>query len=539
MSYQAIMRVLGRYFLYFAAILLVPLAVSALYDFYLEPHLRLPTMATAAFAMTIGTALSAGGVFVFFGRGVSDELLRRKESILLVVVIWFLTAALASLPFLLTGALANPVDAYFEAMSGLTTTGATVIEAKAYDAATGAEIPSTMQNPLHSDTHYTFYGTIQPLRDSRTGAVVADGIEALGKPLLFWRSLLSWLGGIGVVVLFIAILPALAVGGKFLYETEVAGPSKEGLTPRIKETAAFLLTLYIALTAVSVVCLYLSDTSLPFFDLITLALGTISTGGYYCRDACLSVNLNVATSLVLMTFMIVGGMNFSLFFHLLKRRIYRLRDPELYAYLALLAVASVLLSGTLWAGAYPFGQAVYYGCFQAVSALTSTGYSFVDYDAWPIPGQLLLIVFMFIGGMSGSTAGGIKVIRYIIAWRTVINKIEAFFRPEVVRILKVGSREISEKTSSSVMTFFFLMLLFVVVGTCLLSLDSIDPLTALGIISSTINNSGLYFGGIGCTASLGFLSDYAKEVAILWMVLGRLEFLSLLVLLAPSFWRSQ
>lgn len=535
MLYGAISSVLSRYFFCFAIILLVPLGVSILYEFFLEPHMCPLTSATMAFFETIVISCLLAWGFWLFGRKAKEESLRRKECILLVVSIWFLSAGLGALPFLLSSALDNPIDAYFEAMSSLTTTGATIIEPKSFDSATGLERFSVVNNPLQPQTQYTFHGTVNPLRDC-SGKILAEGFEALGKPLLFWRSFFSWLGGIGVVVLFIAVLPALALGGKFLYETEVAGPSKEGMTPRIKETASFLWKLYIALTLLLILCIILTDSSVPLFDVVTLAFGTISTGGFYPHDVCLINTINPLTGVVIIIFMIVGGVNFSLFFQSLRRRSCRFNDPEFYLYLISLVVAGCLLFGILSSKGYPWIDSIYFGAFQAVSAMTSTGYSLVDYDGWPMPAQLLIIILMFIGGMSGSTAGGIKLIRYLIVWRVVFNKIEMFFRPELVRVMKVGSREITDKESASVLTFFFFVFFFVVIGTYLFVLDGIDPLTALGIVSSTINNNGLYFGGIGCTSSLAFLSNASKLMASFWMVLGRLEFLSLLVLLSPHFW---
>lgn len=535
MPYSGAARVLAIYLLYFAVMLLVPFGVALLYELHLEPDFHLPIAASTAFLETILVVLAFAGSLWLMGKKAHGAPLGRRESILVVVIIWFLTAALSSLPFVLSQALENPVDAYFEAMSGLTTTGATIIETKMFDAASGAEVAITQRNPLQPEMTYTFFGSIHPTV-SHDGATVATGVEALGKPLLFWRSLLSWIGGIGVVVLFVAILPALSGGGKFLYETEVAGPTKEGMTPRIKETAAYLWKIYIFFTLTLIGLLFLADSSLGWFELVTLAFGTISTGGFYVKDACLSQNVNGLTIGIMTLFMIIGGMNFSLFFHCLKKRLHYLNDPELIAYLWLLICGGLLLATSLWLSGYPLDECLL-SIVQAVSTMTSTGYSFVDYDGWRMPFQLMLIILIYIGGMSGSTSGGVKVRRYLVVWHIIVNKVEQFFRPEVVRVIKIGDKETSEKGASVVLTFFVLMLFFVVLGTFMLVLDDVDPLTAVGVISSTINNNGLYFGGIGCTSSLGFLSDYSKVIVILWMVLGRLEFLSILALLTPAFWR--
>ena len=536
MHYSAISRVLGRYFFYFSGIFLFPLGVSLFYEFYLDEKRHLPISATAAFFATAALTFFFGLGLYYFGR--DEKALHRKESILLVVLIWFLTAAIGSLPFLFTQVMSNPIDAYFESMSGLTTTGATIIHPKAFDSLSGQEIPITMQHPADAGKKYTFLGTVAPLKDSKTGIVLKEGIEALGKPLLFWRSFLEWLGGLGVVVLFIAILPALSVGGKFLFESEVSGPTKEGIAPRIKETASILLKIYLGLTLAQIILLMIIDGNLSLFDAVTLSFSTVSTGGFTTHHNCLAHYLPPRTMSVIALFMIFGSLNFSLYFYCLKRRFYRLNQPELFYYFVILIYGCLLVSLSLWKQSYSFGEALYRGSFQAISAQTSTGFSIENYDAWPFASQFLLLILMFVGGMSGSTAGGVKVIRYVIMFRAIFHRIESFFRPGVVHVLKVGDKEIPDKTAMIVFSFFSLMIFFVFLGTYLLTLDNIDPTTAFSVISTSINNNGLYFGGIGCTESLAFLSNFSKIISILWMVLGRLEFFSLLVLFLPTFWKN-
>lgn len=511
MIYRALAAVLGQYCFYLAAILLIPLGVAFYYDFT-EPH---QFSSIEGFSKTIALCLVIGLILIAVG-GKTMKTLRRKEGILLVVLIWFVTAAIAALPFYVTKVLENPIDAYFESMSGLTTTGASIIHAKAYDDV-GVEIPLTINN-------YTFYGTVAP-------SGVLKGLEAIGKPLLFWRSFLQWVGGIGIVVLFLAVLPALGHGGKFLYESEATGPSKEGITPRIKETAIFLCSVYCGLTVFQVVLLAL--TSMPLFDAINLAFTTISTGGFTIHNDGLG-SYSSGSIIIITLFMILGSLNFSLYFYLLKRKLYHM--TELRWYFITLAAGSLLMFFSLWKQG---SQGFFQGSFQAISAQTSTGFVLVNYDAWPFACQLLMIILMYVGGMSGSTAGGIKIVRYIIACRTIYHKMGLFFRPGVVRVLKVGPKEVSEQTSSSVLAFFCLVIFFVIIGTYLLVVDNIDPLTAFGVISTTLNNNGLLVGGVGSMGSFAFLSPFAKVIAILWMLFGRLEFFSLLVLGVPSFWRSR
>lgn len=538
MLYAEICRVLGKYFLALAAILVIPLAVSILYEFFLDDKIYLQNYASAAFLETLGISLFTSLILSFIGRS-AKGVLYKKESILLVVLIWLLTALICSLPFLFSGVMENPLDAFFESMSGLTTTGASIIYPKAYDPATGLEVPITMQNVYDPSLSYTFYGTVAPLKDTESGVILHQGIEALGKPLLFWRSLLQWLGGIGIVVLFIAFLPIFSGGGKFLYESEVSGPHKEGMKPRIKETAGFLWKIYLGLSVIQVMLLKATNWNMSFFDAITLTFSTISTGGFTTSNEGLLEHQSLATLWIIIVFMILGGLNFSLFFYCFKRQFERLYDPELFFYIFSLIIGSFLIGLGIWhlPQLMSFQTSMFDSTFQAVSAQTSTGFSIVNYDQWPIAYQLLMIFLMYIGGMSGSTAGGIKVIRYVIACKVISHKLQSFLRSGVVHVIKVGNKEITAQTALSTMTFFCMTLFISLLGIFLLCLDNHDLITAAGLISTTITNTGLYFGGIGSMESLGYLSNYSKVIGILWMLLGRLEFFALLVLLLPSFWR--
>lgn len=544
MNYREISRVLSKYFLCLAAILLIPLIVAIIYENFLDKTIHLPASATSSFLKTITLCLGAGGLLFFIGKK-SKGSLYRKEGILLVVLIWFLTAGIGAAPFLFTKTIPNPIDAYFESMSGLTTTGATIIYPKSYNVQ-GEEIPVVVHNPIDPSMIYTFEGTVAPLKDPATGAVVKTGIEALGKPMLFWRSFLQWLGGMGIVVLFIAVLPALAMGGRFLFENEMAGISKEGMTPRIKETASLLWKIYLGLTIFQVIMMRWTNQTIPLFDAVTISLSTISTGGFTVTNDGLFAYGSTITPWVIAVFMLAGSINFTLYFHCLKGKFYRLYEPEFFLYLAILLGGCILMSAPLWhtphfgtINRYTLPEALSQGSFMAISAQTSTGFSVTSYELWPFACQFLMVILMFIGGMSGSTTGGIKVVRYFILLRLIKNKIESLFRPQAVRVLKIGDKEISPKTSMTVVVFFCIVIVFVILGTYLLIWDNHDPLTAFGIVGCMINNTGLHLGGIGSAGSVAFLTPFSKIVCILWMVFGRLEYLSLLVLFVPSFWRKQ
>lgn len=539
MSFSMICKILGKYLLYFSVILLLPLGVSILYDFFIEePYFQ--TSATFAFLETMGICLFLSALTSYWGTKAQKRDLHRKEGIFFVVLIWLITTSIAALPFQFTKTIPNLVDAYFETMSGLTTTGASIIQPKVYDPDTGEEISITVKNPINPEVSYTFYGTVAPIKNAITGKVLYEGVEALGKPLLFWRSFLQWIGGIGIVVLFISVLPALGVGGKFLYESEMPGLTKEGMTPHIRRTAEALWKIYVGLTIAQIILHLVTDPSMSFFDAVTLSLSTISTGGFSVHNNGLAAYSNPGVGWVMAIFMFLAGISFASYYHCFKRRFHHLRDPELYGYLIFLVCGCLLMSGSLWSwGGFSFKEIAGYASFQAISAISTTGFSIVNYDSWPMSAQHLMIFLMYIGGMSGSAVGGLKIIRCIVVFRVIFHKIESFFRPGIIHTIHIGHKEVSHKIQMSVFAFFCVMLSLALLGTYLLIMDHVDPLTSLGVISTTITNTGLLFGGIGSQASLGFLSNFSKIISIFWMLLGRLEFFSLLVLLLPSFWRSR
>ena len=537
MSTSEICKVLARYLWWFAVVLVLPLEVALLYDFVIEePYFK--TSATFAFFQTMGVCLILASLLHFFGRKAAKRPLLRKEGILFVVLIWLITTALAALPFQFTGAIPSPIDAYYESMSGLTTTGASIIYPKAYDFTTNEEIPITLINPVDSTLSYTFYGTVPPLRDPRTGSILRTGVEALGKPLLFWRSFLQWLGGIGIVVLFISVLPALGVGGKFLYESEMPGLTKEGMAPHIRKTAEAIWKLYVGLTLAQIILHVATDPSMSLFDATVLSFSTISTGGFCAHNDGLNAFTTPGVSWIMGLFMFLAGISFSFYYYCYTRRFRQLRDPEFYTYLFCIFFGCILMSWTLiHAGAFSFLEKYAYAPFQAISALTTSGFSIVNYDSWPMRTQLLMLFLMFIGGMSGSAVGGLKIIRSIIVVRVIFYKIKSLFKPEAARVIRVGHKEIPHKTEISVFAFVCVLVALVLVGTYLLILDRLDTFTAFGVISTSITNTGLVFAGIGSQNNLGYLSNFAKILSILWMFLGRLEFFTLLVLLLPSYWK--
>lgn len=526
--------IISRYLFYLSLLLTAPLAIALFFQIFPQNHPQPHT--TSAFFWTIVIALSLALILHFAGRKTKEQLYRR-ESIFLVVLIWIITSFISSLPFSISKTL-SPLDAYFEAISGLTTTGATMLTPKAYDPHTGKEVPIHLTNPHVPETTYVYYGTINPIRDGETGLTTYTGVEAVSKALLFWRALMQWIGGMGIVIIFLAVLPILGVGGKFLYQMEATGPIKDEISPRIKDTASKLWKLYASFTLLEVALLIYSDPDLPFFDALCTAFSTISTGGFSTRNESIASLPNFSSQLIIMIFMLFGSINFSLYFHILRFKFFRIYVPDFFLFIGIALLGSVAISLFL-IPELGVTSGFKLGFFQALSFQTTTGFFSTNYDLWPFAPQMLMLILMFIGGMSGSTAGGIKTPRFYIAYKILIHRLESIFRPDSVRKLYIGKSEVDDKNALTVLSFFCIVIFFTCLGTVLFILDGIDPESALGLSASMINNVGIGFRAAGPSETLVFLSPFAKILSTFWMLLGRLEFFIVLLLFLPSFWKNR
>lgn len=547
MLYRDIFRTLAFYLWILLIPLSIPFAISV-YSDWIYPEFYPQPDSAFAFLFTLLITAAIGGVFYWIGRKSTGHLYRR-EALLLVILVYLLTPAVSGLPFYFSRVLKNPLDCYFEAVSGLTTTGASIIFPKVYDPITKEEVPIIKTVRAGAEVTYTFYGNVDPVIDLETGEQLI-GIDAIGYALRFWRNLMQWMGGGGIVVLFVAILPALGVGGKILFQTEVTGPSKESMLPRIKETASQLWKIYLGLTILEVILLMLTNHEISLFDAITISFSTISTGGFTPRNGGIGYYHNLYTDLVIIIFMILGSISFSLYFFCMRGKFGRLNDPELKAFLSIIliscAIAAWQLTGQpgeiLNSGALneklSFSKALLYGSFQVISVQTSTGFSTANYDIWPFSVQVLMLVLMYVGGMAGSTAGGIKVVRQQTFFHIMLNKIESIYRPDTVRIYRLGHSVIDNRTATTVLCFFMIAAFLAILGTFILVLDGIDPETSLSTISCMLNNTGIAFRMGGPTESFAFLSPMGKIVSCLWMIAGRLEYYALLIAFVPAFWRT-
>jgi len=545
MLFRDISKIISMYLFGFVGALAIPFFLAIYYQF-ISLHEHPQPHTTVAFFESIVICLALAGLLRYFGRNASGHIFR-EEGLVAVVAIWFLTPALAALPFVLSGTLQNPIAAYFETTSGLTTTGATAMEAKKYDS-DGKEVPIIRVVEGVIKTKYVFFGTIEPVRDPVTHEIIHEGIEAVSKALLFWRSFIQWLGGGGIVVLFVTVLPFLGAGGRVLFQTEVTGPIKDALTPRIKETAIALWKIYLGLTVVEVGLLLLTNSKMEFLDAITIAFSALSTGGFSIRNSGIAYYNSAATEWAVVFCMILGSLNFSIYYFALRGKFYKIFKPEFVLYFSIIVVASLL---TIWflvgqpkqvlsetaLSVYSWADSIRYGVFHVVSAISSSGFSTVNYDIWPYAGQVILLILMFVGGMSGSTAGGIKIMRHYLLFRILQHKIELLFNPKRVQALKVSGKEVDSSAIMMIFCFFVLVIVVSVAGTLFYVLDGVDPQTSLSLVACMINDTGLIFRVGNPLDSCAFLSNFGYLLSCVLMILGRLEFFAIFALLVPSFWK--
>ena len=446
-----------------------------------------------ALLLSIGICLAAGGGMFAVGWGSPAPLLRR-EGMAVVGLGWLLAAFFGALPFHFAGVVPSFVDAYFESMSGFTTTGSTIL----------------------------------------------TDIETLPRGVLFWRSFTHWLGGMGIVVLFVAILPYLRAGGKQLFRSEVPGPTAEALRPRISETASLLWKIYVGISALEIGLLYLQGMAL--YEAMCHTFGTMATGGFSTRNASLGYYNSAGIDATVIFFMVLAGTNFGLYFHLLRGNWRALvRDPEWRVFLGIIVGAMALVTGDLLLNRIYEGlsEALRFASFQVVSIMTTTGYGTADFDVWPPLSKLILVSLMFVGGCAGSTGGALKVVRILLLVKNAYIGMERVFRPHMVRVLKLGGTPVEDEVRDAIVVFFSISVSLFILCSLAMAGMGLDIVTATTSVIATLNNIGPGLAGVGATRNFAFIPAPGKVLLSLCMVLGRLELFSVLVLLMPSFWRAR
>jgi trk system potassium uptake protein TrkH len=482
MNWTAVQRILGLLIMMFSLTMLPPIVIDAIF----AEHAWLPFF--EGFVLTV-----VAGLIVWLPVHRSRKDLRLRDGFLVVAAFWTVLGTAGAAPLLLADSLSMSVtDAVFESMSGLTTTGATVL----------------------------------------------TGLDDLPRSILYYRQQLQWLGGMGIIVLAVAVLPMLGVGGMQLYRAETPGPVKDTkLTPRITETAKALWYVYLAFTTACAASYMFAGMN--WFDALCHSFSTVAIGGFSTHDMSMGYFDSTAIDLVAIFFMFAAGINFSL--HFFAWRYVSVKhysqDPEFRGYVAILLGVSVLV--IVWLFQHQVfespGDTIVNGLFQAVSIATTTGFTTADYSAWPAALPVLLIFASFVGGSAGSTAGGIKVVRWLLIYKQGLREISRLVHPSAEIPVKLGSKAVGDKVIDAVWGFFSIYVVVFSVMLIAMMSTGLDQVTAFSAVAATLNNLGPGLGDV----SAGFmsLSDTAKWISIVGMLLGRLEIFTLLVLITPTFWR--
>ena len=481
MNYKAVLRTLSILMLIISLFMLIPLVVALMYGEYNE---------VISFAIPIGITILTLLPTTYFLRNSSMKLTTR-DGFLVVTLSWVAASLFGSIPFVISGSIPQFTNAFFETMSGFTTTGASIL----------------------------------------------TEIESLPKSMLFWRSLTHWLGGMGIVVLTVAVLPILGIGGLQLLKAEAPGPTVDKITPRITETAKVLWYIYLGMTVLETALLMLAGMSL--FDGLTHTFGTLATGGFSTKNSSIGAYDSAYIDAIITFFMILAGMNFSLHYRFLTGNFKKLAvNTEMKVYLSIFAIASVSVAFSLYGKVYDsFLTAFRYASFQVASILTTTGYATTDFEQWPSFAIIILFILMFVGGSSGSTGGGIKVVRIVTLFKQGINEMRYLLHPRGVFTLRISEQPIKKDMVYAVSGFFMLYLLMLLGVTLIVAGAGYDITTSLTTALATVGNIGPGFGSIGPTANYAHYPEIIKWVLSFAMLVGRLEVYTVLVLFLPRFWK--
>lgn len=477
MNIRMIGFVLGRILLVEAGLLTLPLAVALLYR---EP--AMPWLITMAALVVCGALLSF--------RKPERTALYAKDGFAAVALVWLLMSAFGALPFVLSGDILHYVDAFFETVSGFTTTGASILPA----------------------------------------------VEPLSRGSLFWRSFTHWVGGMGVLVFVMAILPMSDGHTMHILRAEMPGPTAGKLVSRMSDTAKILYGIYFVMTAVMILLLVLGGMDL--FDACIHAFGTAGTGGFSSRNASVGAYNSAYIDIVTGIGMLAFGVNFNLYFFLLVRRFREvLRSEELWVYLGIVAASTAAIAANILSLYDSVGTALRHTFFQVSSVITTTGYATVDFGQWPVFSKTVLVLLMFVGGCAGSTAGGLKVTRIVTLAKAAVMDMRKMLHPNAVINVRMEGRALPEKQVRGVQAYLSIYILILCGSWLLLSLAGFDELTTFTSVVTCINNVGPGLNMVGPTGNFGFFAPWAKLLLSFDMLAGRLELFPMLLLFTPSIWR--
>ena len=481
MHWRFILKIIGVLTLFFGLTMIFPLLVGLYYsDGSLIPLLK-------SMVITVATGLI---LYLIFRKAEADTISQR-EGMAIVTVGWAAVGLFGAIPFYLGDAQFTFTDAVFESVSGFTTTGASVL----------------------------------------------TNIEALSKGLLFWRSFIQWLGGMGIIVLSVAILPFLGVGGMQLYKAEVPSPVPDKLKPRIRDTAMILWKVYAVISLVEVILLMLGGMGL--YDALCHTFTTMPTGGFSTKNASVAHYDSVYFDCVFIFFMLLAGINFSLHYQMIRGKTLAFwQDSECRFFLGAVAVLTLVVSLDVFRTVYnTMGDALRYGAFQVVSIVTTTGFATADYEQWPAMSQLILLMCMFLGASAGSTGGGMKCLRIMLCFKYCYRELFSLIHPHAVTRIKIGGKTVPDDVMRSVLGFLALYVGLFAFSSVVLAGLGVDFTTSFAAVAATIGNIGPGFGAVGPVESFAGLPVAGKWLLAWCMLLGRLEIFTVIILVVPEFWR--
>lgn len=463
-----------------------------------EAFLMLPSFFTglfygetsAAAFLQVMLILIAMGLPMSFIKPASENMFAR-DGFMIVALGWLLISLFGAMPFTLSKSIPSFVDSFFESASGFTTTGASIL----------------------------------------------TDVEIMPKGMLFWRSFTHWIGGMGVLTFTLAVLPSVGARTLHIMKAESPGPSPGKIVPKIGQTAKILYGIYLLITVIEV--LLLLAAGMPFYDSLIHTFGTVGTGGFSSRNASVGAYGNVFIDIIITVFMLASGVNFALYYYVLKGNAKSLfKNEEFRFYMGVVFASIALITVNIWGSVFKsIWESIRHSSFQVASIITTTGYATHDFDKWPMFSKAILFILMFTGCCAGSTGGGIKSIRILLLIRILKKEITKIIHPNAVQPVKFNGKIVEEETLTGVLVFFFIYILIFVLAVIVVALDSKDFTTTLSSVAATIGNIGPGFGMVGATGNYSGMSVLSKIVLSMCMIIGRLEILPILLLLAPSTWK--
>ncbi len=479
MNYKMVAYLLGRILIIMGCLMCLPMIIA----------LVLRERTSFGFVIAVMLQLLLGSICVF--KKPEHKEIYAKEGFVIVAGVWLLTSLFGAIPFYLSGEIPSFMDAFFETVSGFTTTGASIL----------------------------------------------NDVESLSYSALFWRSFTHWIGGMGVLVFVMAILPKAHVSQSIhIMRAEVPGPQAGKLVARMRGTARILYGIYIVMTAIEVICLMIAG--MPFYDSLLHAFSTAGTGGFGIKNASVAAYNSVSIDVIITIFMALFGINFSLFYLLLTRNMLQvLKDEELHWYFAIVIVAMLLIGINIMPQYQNFWEALRYASFQVVSIITTTGFITANYEQWPVLSQTILMILLFMGACAGSTGGGIKISRVIILLKSAFCEMRHQLRPRSVTPVRLGGKVLDERVVGSVMSYMCIYVFVFIASQLLLGLDTFSYTTNFSAVATCLNNVGPGLDAVGPVCNFSGFSAFSKLILSFDMLAGRLELLPMVVLLAPSTWR--